>query len=143
MLTNQQKLRYTSITALMLQVTTLVCGFILPKMYLTYYGSTVNGLVSSITQFLGFIALAECGVGAVVRSAFYKPLAQKDNYDLSLIVVSSDSFFRKIALLLAIYVVVLIGFTLQNRHKVKAVKLFKELTKYLIYKLSKIKLLNI
>ena len=109
MLTNQQKLRYTSITALMLQVTTLVCGFILPKMYLTYYGSTVNGLVSSITQFLGFIALAECGVGAVVRSAFYKPLAQKDNYDLSLIVVSSDSFFRKIALLLLIYVVVLIA----------------------------------
>ena len=51
------------------QVVTVLCNFILPRYFLTYYGSEVNGLVSSINQFLIFITLCECGVGAVVQSA--------------------------------------------------------------------------
>ncbi len=73
-----------------------------------FYGSAVNGLVSSITQFLGFIALAECGVGAVVQSALYKPLAQKDSASLSRIVVSAEHFFRNIAKLLLVYTAILL-----------------------------------
>ena len=108
MLSSRQKLRLTSIASLSLQLVTLICGFILPRMYLTYYGSAVNGLAASVTQFLSFIALAECGVGAVVRSAFYKPLAESDNNKLSIIVASSEKFFRKIAFLLILYVMVLV-----------------------------------
>lgn len=65
-------------------------------------------MVSSITQFLGFISLAECGVGAVVQSALYKPLADKDMTEVSKIVVSSDCFFRRIAYLLLGYTAVLV-----------------------------------
>ena len=46
------------------------------KTYSVAYGSDVNGLVSSITQFLGYIALVEGGVGGVIRAALYKPLAK-------------------------------------------------------------------
>lgn len=90
-----------------LQIFTIVYGFILPRLFLEYYGSAVNGLVSSIAQFLGFIALAECGVGAVVQSALYKPLAQKDSSELSRIVISAEHFFRNIAKLLLVYTAVL------------------------------------
>lgn len=83
-------------------------GFILPRLFLEFYGSAVNGLISSITQFLGFVALAECGVGAVVQSALYKPLAEKDSAGLSRIIVAAEHFFRNIAKILVVYTVVLV-----------------------------------
>lgn len=48
-----------------------------------YFGSELNGLVTSITQFLGFITLLEAGVGNVVQSSLYRPLAQKDDAELA------------------------------------------------------------
>lgn len=108
MFSQKQKLRLTSGFALILQIFTMIYGFILPRLFLEYFGSAVNGLISSITQFLGFIALAECGVGAVVQSALYKPLAQKNSNDLSRIVVAAEHFFRNIAKLLVLYTAVLL-----------------------------------
>lgn len=102
-MTRPKKALLTSVMSVIHIVVTMICGFILPRLFLTNYGSAVNGLVSSIAQFLGFISLAECGVGAVVRSTFYKPLARKDNVELSKIAISSDRFFRNIALILLIY----------------------------------------
>lgn len=61
----------------MLQITILICGFIVPKVIITNFGSNVNGLVSSITQFLAYITLLEAGMGPVVKSALYGPIAKK------------------------------------------------------------------
>ena len=97
-----------SSSALIYQVTGLVCSFILPNLFLSCYGSEVNGLVSSITQFLGFISLCECGVGAVVQSALYKPLAEEDEEGVSRIVLSSERFFRRIAWIMVGYTVLLV-----------------------------------
>lgn len=98
-----------SASSLIYQVVTLVCGFLLPRFFLSFYGSAVNGLVSSITQFLGFISLAECGVGAVVQSTLYKPLADNDIAQVSRIVVSAEKFFRRIAYILVGYTVILMA----------------------------------
>lgn len=106
-MTRKTKLKLNLVSSLLYQLTTIVCGFILPRFFLTYYGSEVNGLVSSIVQFLGFISLAECGVGAVVQSTLYKPLADNDMVSVSKIVLSSERFFRRIAYILLGYVVVL------------------------------------
>ena len=65
-----------TIASLIAQITAIVCGFILPRFFLEYYGSDVNGLINSITQFLGIISFLELGVGAVVQSSLYKPLAE-------------------------------------------------------------------
>jgi len=108
MLTAKKKLHLTSFFSLLWQVTSIVCGFILPRFFLETYGSAVNGLISSITQFLEIIALAECGVGAVIQSALYKPLAQKDSAGLSKIVVAAEHFFRNIAKLLLVYIFLLL-----------------------------------
>ena len=97
-------------SSLIYQLITIACGFILPRFFLSFYGSAVNGLISSITQFLGFISLAECGVGAVVQSVLYKPLADKDMQEVSKIVVSADRFFKRIAYLLLGYTAILMIF---------------------------------
>lgn len=89
--------------SLIYQIVTIICGFIMPRMLLVFYGSETNGLVSSIAQFLGFISLCECGVGAVVQSALYKPLADGDEIAISKVFISSERFFRKIAYILLIY----------------------------------------
>lgn len=109
-MTRKRKLMFNSVSSLVYQVITLICGFVLPRFFLAYYGSEVNGLVSSITQFLGFISLAECGVGAVVQSALYKPLAENDMREISRIVASSERFFKRIAYILLIYTAVLMVF---------------------------------
>ncbi|MBE6050944.1 MAG: sugar isomerase [Clostridium sp.] len=92
-------------TALLNQVVIAVCGLILPRAILSQFGSEVNGLVSSITQFLAAIAFLELGVGAVVQSSLYKPLVDKDDIMISKIIISANSFFKKVALVLTIYTV--------------------------------------
>lgn len=99
---------YNSITPLIYQVTTITCGFILPRLILGHFGTEVNGLVNSITQFLAVIAFLELGVGAVVQSSLYKPLADKDNITVSKVITSADKFFRRLGYILAIYVVVML-----------------------------------
>lgn len=99
---------YNSISPLIYQVTTIICGFILPRLILGHFGTEVNGLLNSITQFLAIISFLELGVGAVVQSSLYKPLADKDNITVSKVITSADKFFRKLGYILAIYIVVML-----------------------------------
>lgn len=103
----KKKLILNSVMSLLTQLATIVCGLIIPRLIISAYGSQVNGLVSSITQFLSVISLLDLGVGSVVQAALYKPLAENDDLQISRIVISSDRFFRRIAKILLIYVVVL------------------------------------
>ncbi|CDE13471.1 lipopolysaccharide biosynthesis protein [Ruminococcus sp. CAG:330] len=105
-----KKLALNTITSLGLQVVNVICGFILPRLILESFGSDVNGLVNSITQFLGVITLLDLGVGAVVQSALYKPLAENDTDMISKIYVSANKFFRRLAEILLVYVVLLMIF---------------------------------
>lgn len=105
-----KRLLYNTVSSLVFQLTTIICGFILPRLILGAFGSEVNGLVNSITQFLGIISFLELGVGAVVQSALYKPLAEKRQDDVSKIISSANKFFRRLAQILLAYVIALIVF---------------------------------
>lgn len=107
-LSRAKKMRLNSIAGLLKQLIALACGFILPKLILSAYGSEVNGLLSSIAQFLGFIAFLEMGIGPVIQSNLYGPLAKKDVDGVSRIFKSSSRFFRRIAYIFIGYVVVLL-----------------------------------
>lgn len=103
-----KQLAQNTFSSLTLQVCTIICGFILPRMILKFYGSEVNGLVNSITQFLQVIGFLDFGVGAVVQSSLYKPLVEKDNKKINEIVVSASRFFRHVGVILLVYVIILI-----------------------------------
>lgn len=104
----KKRLALNTVSSLTFQITTIICGFILPRLILSSFGSEVNGLVNSITQFLTVIAFLELGVGAVVQSSLYKPLADNDDVTMSKIVVSANKFFRRLAYILSAYVIFLI-----------------------------------
>lgn len=106
---SSKKLALNTVTSFVLQIVITISGFILPRLMLSTYGSEVNGLINSITQFLGVISLLDLGVGAVVQSALYKPLADNDKNQISKIYVSADKFFKRLAMILLLYVIVLMA----------------------------------
>ena len=95
------------ITSLLQQVVTVICGLIVPRAIIGTFGSSVNGLVSSITQFLGYITLMEAGIGPVIKSALYKPIARKDKTQIEKILKASQRFFRVISGIFIIYLIAL------------------------------------
>lgn len=92
---------------LLLQLATAICGFIVPKLILESFGSNLNGITTSISQFLGIISLMESGFGAVAKSAFYKKLAKRDNKGISGVFNATESFFHKVALVFLAYCIIL------------------------------------
>lgn len=103
----RKKAILTFVTSIFLQIILMITNFILPHFIILNYGSEINGLINSITKFLSYISLFEAGIGGVITALLYKPLAKKDNDDLSVIVVSTLNFFRKISFILIIYVIAL------------------------------------
>lgn len=88
-----------TIAGFALEFVNLICGLILPRLILTAFGSSYNGVTSSITQFISCISLMKAGIGGVTRAALYKSLAEHDTQKISEIVVSTERFMRKIALI--------------------------------------------
>ena len=102
------KIKKNLLASIIGHIFSILYGFVLPRLILEYYGSEVNGLIQSITQFLGVIGFFDMGIGQVVRSALYEPIERCDNVQLSRIMVSGGRFYRKIAYALLGYVAVLL-----------------------------------
>lgn len=92
-----------ALTNIILQITTIISGFIIPRMILKSFGSEVNGLVSSLNQILNYISILEGGVSSVIMANLYKPLLQNNKEKISSIVATSSKFFRKISVIFVVY----------------------------------------
>ena len=107
--TRSSRAKKNIIVSLAGQLVTLLCGFIVPKLLLDAFGSEVYGATTSITQFLAYITLLEGGVGGVARAILYKPLAENDQHAISAIFGEMQKFFRVIACIFLVYVLILAG----------------------------------
>ena len=96
--------------SLILEIVTIVYGFVVPRLFIGHFGSEVNGLVNSISNFIGYITLLQSGVGSVIKASLYKPLAQRDKMKISVIVKTSSRFFNKIARVTVVYIAILMCF---------------------------------
>lgn len=95
------------VTNLLLQVAIVIYGFIVPKVIITNFGSNINGLISSITQFLAYISLLESGFGPVVKALLYKPISKKNKEEITNILSTTEKFFKNIAKIFVIYMILL------------------------------------
>lgn len=98
-MSNKKLTLYAMVAIIVMQLLTIVSGFIIPKIVLTYFGSEVNGLISSISQLLSYIQLLEGGVNSVAMSVLYKSLADKDYERTNSIIKAIDIFFKKIGII--------------------------------------------
>ena len=78
------------------RVVTLVTGLVVQREILLAYGSTFNGLTSSIAQIMSYLVLLEAGLGTASIQALYQPLAQNNWQGVSGIITATGSEYRKI-----------------------------------------------
>lgn len=88
-----KKFFWNTITTVLLQIVMFVSGLIVPRVMLLAYGSEVNGLVSSISQFINYFNLIEAGLSGATTYALYKPLADHDTDAINRILSASRKFY--------------------------------------------------
>lgn len=98
---------YNIISSVVLQCIIILFGLIVPRIIISEYGSSVNGLISSITQFLAFVTLLEAGFGPMIKSILYKPIATQDKTCIAKILKTSDKIFKNISYIFIVYIVLL------------------------------------
>jgi O-antigen/teichoic acid export membrane protein len=86
---------YNSIATAFMQIVTMIVGFITPKIMLRYYGSEINGLVSSISQFIAYFNLVEAGLAGAAIYALYKPLADNNHKAINAVVSAAKRFYTQ------------------------------------------------
>lgn len=105
-----QRIKRANINAastLVHQLVSTLCGLIIPWIMIDSFGSVAYGITVSIAQFLSYITLFEGGIGRVARGALYKPLAQKDDVEISKIYLAVKRFFRMMGIAFVGYTVIL------------------------------------
>lgn len=87
------------IANLLLQVIVFASGIILPRFFMEAYGSNVNGMITSVNQFLGYLGLAEAGVGTASVVALYAPLANHNTDEVNSILSATRRFYNRSGML--------------------------------------------
>lgn len=87
--------------SLLLQLTLALSGFLIPRFFIALYGSPVNGLVSSLSQFIGYMGLVESGIGAAGTVALYDRLARSDSAGVDAVVSAARSFYLRSGVIFA------------------------------------------
>lgn len=94
-------------TSLIAQIVSIICGLITPRLILTNFGSTYNGVTASATQFLGMLNVLTLGITGATRVALYKPLAEDDVLTVSRLMKASKQYLRKISMCVVVYIALL------------------------------------
>ena len=87
------------------QIIAIILGLIVPRLFITSYGSDVNGLLSTITQIFTYMALLEAGIGQAARNLLFKPFQEKDKDRISEIASIAKSYFRRFTFIYGIGVI--------------------------------------
>lgn len=88
-----KKFLYNSMSTAFFQAMVMIAGFITPRFMLVHYGSEINGLVSSINQFITYFNLVEAGLGSAAVYSLYKPLADGDHKRINSIISAAKHFY--------------------------------------------------
>ena len=74
-------------------------GFFSRKIFLEYLGNEFVGLVGTLQGILGFLNLAELGIGTAIGFSLYKPLYENDRGTLNKIISLMGYLYKRVALL--------------------------------------------
>lgn len=80
---------------LLLQIIVAVSGLVLPRFFLNQYGSTVNGMINSVSQFLTYLNLVEAGISSAAIVELYGPLNNNDTRAINSVLSALQKFYYK------------------------------------------------
>lgn len=87
------------VSGLAVQGMNMIYGLVFPALIIQTYGSVMNGLISSITQIIGYLAIVEMGIYNGSLVALYGPLANKHYKKVNGIMSQIRIYYRKIAII--------------------------------------------
>ena len=90
---------YGSLATALLSLMTMLSGLIIPRQIILAFGSELNGVSNSITQFISYFTLLEAGLAGSAIFSLYKPMATKDYSMINGILSASKQYYNRIALL--------------------------------------------
>lgn len=96
-------------SSIILQIITAISGIILPRLFLGAYGSSINGMVSSVNQFIEYLSLVEAGVGTVSMVALYSPIAEKSEAGINRVMAATKQFYFRSGCIFLVLVLGLVG----------------------------------
>lgn len=102
-----KKALYNIVSQMSYELVAMVCGLILPRFILQAFGSSYNGMISSITQFLGYISILNVGIAGSTRVAIYRANANGGIREVSAVLKAHQNYMRKIAYAFILYMFVL------------------------------------
>lgn len=90
-----------------LQMITIIYGLVIPKITIETYGSDINGLISSIKQFVSMMSILEFGVGSISTYALYKPVHEWNHDRISSVYVAIKFHYRVIGLIFSVALILI------------------------------------
>ncbi|MCR8842244.1 polysaccharide transport protein [Paenibacillus sp. SC116] len=96
---------YNLSASLALQFVTALVGILLPRFIIEAYGSSMNGMIASITQVMRYLSVVEAGLGAACIAALYRPLASNDTYQVSAVLSAARVLYNRTGKLFAIFAI--------------------------------------
>lgn len=105
-LDNKNLISKNVIYSVFTRVLILIIGLIVPRLLLVYFGSEINGLLSTVTQIFTYLALLEAGIGNSTMNALYKPLDEKKFDIVNEILVEAKGYYRKVSFFYALGIII-------------------------------------
>ncbi len=90
-----------------LQIVNMLVGLFLPRLYLSVYGSEINGVISTINSFTTYFSYLEAGLGLTLIHSLFKPLAENDIPSINNKLSYSKKQYQKISYIYFILVVII------------------------------------
>lgn len=104
---NRRRVLHNMCSSLLYNLSVILFGLLLPRLYLTSFGSELNGLDSTIKQIFSCLALLEAGVGLASQQAYYLPVAVDDHKAINGIFAATHHYYRRTGV---VYLIATIAF---------------------------------
>lgn len=84
-------------------------GFYSRKIFFNYLGAEILGLNTTLGNLLGFLNLAEMGIGVAIATSLYRPILQKNQQEISEILSVQSILYKRLVLFLLVLSIPLMG----------------------------------
>lgn len=88
------------------QIVTVVCGFVLPPLFIAHFGSELNGLLNAVKQMMAYFGIVCLGLGSAAQVALYKPIAENDWKRINSILAATKHFYNQSGIVFALLILV-------------------------------------
>ncbi len=101
------------IFSLVHKVVTMVLGIVIPVLFITSYGSELNGLQSSVQQIFTYTMLLEAGVGSATLQSLYATVRNEDHNKSNAYLSATSKYYNKVGVIYFVLLAILsIGYAL-------------------------------